>query len=278
MITVFLFIFLLASLIFPSSVRAISPGDLVINEIMKDPSIVSDSNGEWFELYNPTDNAILLDGLEIKDASTDHFVIASPSATINPKGFFILGRNADEATNGEVKVDYQYSNFILGNDDDEIILFSGSTEIDRVEYNNTNFPHTAGKSLSLANPDLDNNLGSNWLSANLQYGAGDFGTPGQENFPTPTSTPTPTPTETSTPTPTNTPTSTPTPTDTPIPTSTETPTSTLTPTNTPTPTPTDTPSPTPSPSPPNHLPFGLDKFTKFLRRFFLQLFINFPLW
>src|SRR5687768_5630304 len=37
------------------------PGDVVISEVMANPLGSSDSNGEWFELYNPSDEPKLLD-------------------------------------------------------------------------------------------------------------------------------------------------------------------------------------------------------------------------
>ena len=43
-------------------VYAAAPGDIVINEIIPDPSAVSDANGEWFEVANTTAGAIDIDG------------------------------------------------------------------------------------------------------------------------------------------------------------------------------------------------------------------------
>ena len=42
-------------------------GDVVINEIMQNPSAVSDANGEWFELYNNTNGSIDINGWTISD-------------------------------------------------------------------------------------------------------------------------------------------------------------------------------------------------------------------
>ena len=35
---------------FAGAARGAAPGDIVINEILQNPSAVSDGNGEWFEL------------------------------------------------------------------------------------------------------------------------------------------------------------------------------------------------------------------------------------
>jgi hypothetical protein len=44
-----------------------NPGDIIITEIMQNPSAVNDSEGEWFEVYNTTGADINLDGWEIRD-------------------------------------------------------------------------------------------------------------------------------------------------------------------------------------------------------------------
>ncbi|MBT3222050.1 MAG: S8 family serine peptidase, partial [Proteobacteria bacterium] len=45
------------------SAADIEPGDLYITEVMVNPKVCKDSIGEWFELYNATDDAINLQGL-----------------------------------------------------------------------------------------------------------------------------------------------------------------------------------------------------------------------
>ena len=48
---------------------------LVINEIMKNPAVVFDNKGEWFELHNPTAGDMDIDGWTIKDKHYDIHVI-----------------------------------------------------------------------------------------------------------------------------------------------------------------------------------------------------------
>ena len=45
------------------SAASISPGDLIISEVMADPKAVSDTYGEWFEVHNLTGNSLDLNGL-----------------------------------------------------------------------------------------------------------------------------------------------------------------------------------------------------------------------
>ncbi len=112
------------------------PSSLVINEIIQNPSAVSDTNGEWFEIYNTTASPIDIDGWTIEDNDFDSHLIDNGGPLFVPsEGYVVLGRNADSGANGGAVVDYQYSDFFLGNSADEVVLLNASlTEIDRVEW------------------------------------------------------------------------------------------------------------------------------------------------
>ena len=160
--------------------------ELVINEIMQNPSAVGDSDGEWFEIHNPTGAAVDIDGWTIRDNDFDSHVINNGGPLSVPAGgYVVLGNNADSGTNGGVTVDYSYNgNFFLSNGADELILEDGGlTEVDRVEWDGgPAFPDPTGASMSLRDPALDNNVGANWCESVTQFGDGDFGTPGSENI------------------------------------------------------------------------------------------------
>jgi predicted extracellular nuclease len=162
------------------------PPVIVINEIMQNPSRVNDNAGEWFELHNPTDADVDINGWTIKDNDLDSHVIDNGGPLlIAPGDYLVLGNNADSATNGGVQVDYEYpGNWYLANGADEVVLLDADlNEIDRVEYDGgPEFPDPNGASMALIAPDLDNNVGANWYEENVvQYGVGDYGTPGWEN-------------------------------------------------------------------------------------------------
>lgn len=162
------------------------PGDVVINEILQNPAAVSDSNGEWFELFNTTSADIDINGWTISDNGSDsHTIDKNGPLIISSGGFLVLGIDSDLGTNGGVEVDYQYDGFILSNSDDEIVLTSDkSIEIDRVEYDGgSNFPDPSGISMSLISPTLDNAVGVNWELATVPFGDSDLGTPGVANRP-----------------------------------------------------------------------------------------------
>ncbi|WP_370003236.1 lamin tail domain-containing protein, partial [Winogradskyella sp.] len=173
-----------------------NPGDLVITEIMKDPTAVIDDNGEWFELHNTTASDIDIDGWTLKDDGTNNYIIDSTidpvtgtgGVTVVPAGgYLVLGRSLDIMVNGGAPIDYAYqNNFNMGNGADEVVLVTpGSVEISRVNYDGgPNFPDVAGVSMQL-NPtflnEIDNDNGGNWCLSMSSYGDGDLGTPGLPN-------------------------------------------------------------------------------------------------
>ena len=157
---------------------------LVINEIMQNPSMVSDAAGEWIEIKNISDNAINLNGLIIRDNDDEQHIITNNNLIIMPGDYLILGNNNDLSLNGGVIVDYVYNGITLSNLWDEIIIEHPSGIIlDEVYYDNgESFPDENGKSMMLISPLLDNSIGSNWIISNTIYGSGDYGTPGNTNI------------------------------------------------------------------------------------------------
>ncbi|MBU1974216.1 MAG: lamin tail domain-containing protein, partial [Nanoarchaeota archaeon] len=158
--------------------------DVVINEIMQNPDVVGDSDGEYLELYNTGDTAEDIDGWTIKDAGTNtHTIDDGGPLTISAEGYLLLCRNSNFAENGGLTCDYEYSSFSLDNSIDEIILEDDLlVEVDRVEYDDgATFPNPSGASMELINYILDNNVGTNWGEATTLFGDGDLGTPGAEN-------------------------------------------------------------------------------------------------
>jgi len=170
----------------PLSVADLVAGDLVISEVMQNPNAVSDSNGEWFEVYNASGSEVELLDLYVYDDGTNAFTV-STSATLEAGGFFVFANDASTATNGGKDVDYEYStaDMALGNGEDEIYLSNGSVVIDGVGWDNgATFPDPTGASMTL-DPDLldanANDDGSAWCQATTSFGDGDLGTPGAAN-------------------------------------------------------------------------------------------------
>ena len=166
-----------------SGIVSPNAGSIIITEIMPDPDAVDDAEGEYFEVYNTTASDIDMLGWVISEAGSDTHTIAS-SVIVPANGYAVFARDANILLNGGFTADYQFSGYELTNTSDEIILTSGVTEIDRVEYNEATFPNLTGASMELslgAYNYTDNNLGSNWGAATTVYGTGDLGTPGSIN-------------------------------------------------------------------------------------------------
>ena len=63
-----------------TAARRSDPGDLVITEVMQNPSAVGDGDGEWFEIQNVSGSDIDIDGWTISDRDSDSHVIATAAA------------------------------------------------------------------------------------------------------------------------------------------------------------------------------------------------------
>ena len=95
----------------------------------------------------------------------------------------VLGSSNNLSNNGGVAVNYTYNGFTLSNQWDEVILQHPSgIIIDSIHYDNgISFPDISGASMMLIDPYIDNSLGVNWVTASVEFGAGDYGTPGEDN-------------------------------------------------------------------------------------------------
>jgi len=158
-------------------------GSIIITEIMKDSGAVSDTNGEYFEVYNTTGASIDMQGWVISDAGSDSHTIAT-SVVVPSMGYAVFGRDETFADNGGVNVNYEYSGIFMSNGADEVQIECSGAMIDAVAYTDGAFPDTAGASMELstnAYTSVANNEGANWASATSAFGDGDLGTPGTVN-------------------------------------------------------------------------------------------------
>jgi hypothetical protein len=149
--------------------------DLLITEVMANPSEVSDLKGEWFELFNPMIESVDLNQIYIRDDGSDiHKIDHDGALLILPNHYFVLGRNENSSMNGGFTADYVYRNFILSNAGDEIVFSNdadGHDELLRLDYN-SNFD-SKGRTRELTRE-------GNYQLTSLKktYGLGDIGTPG----------------------------------------------------------------------------------------------------
>jgi beta-lactamase superfamily II metal-dependent hydrolase len=167
--------------VFPLDGATLEPaGRLVISEIMHDPAAVSDTSGEWFEVFNPGTTPVDINGWTIRDDRSDRHVVTGSTPLLVPaRGFFVLGRNGDPAQNGGYHADYVYTGLNLGNGRDEIELVNPAGQvIDRVAYTGTSpWPDPTGASMQLLSPTADNNRGDSWSTSPTRGGSFDPSSP-----------------------------------------------------------------------------------------------------
>ena len=163
-----------------------STGTVVITEMMINPKAVTDTKGEWFELYNAGTAAVNLHGWTITDqagSSQNKHTISGSGGTLmlQPGKYMVLGKNMDSKTNGGVTVAYSYgkSTWDLGNSGDEIYLHDAAQKlVDKVVYT-TSWTVPNGATLSLKDPSLDNSVSKNWCAETTKWCATcDMGSPG----------------------------------------------------------------------------------------------------
>ena len=168
----------------PISIDRLIPGDLVITEIMNDPSAVLDSDGEWFEVYNASGYRADLDGLLIEDASGAAAIQLSGALIIEDGDYAVFARNGDDQTNGGVIADDTFG-FALNNGADTLTLSNSLGVLDSVGYDSAQgWPATPGSAMSLIPGAMDatsNDDAGNWCLSSSAYGDGDRGTPGAMN-------------------------------------------------------------------------------------------------
>lgn len=129
------------------SSSAVKPaqGEVVISEVMYDPSASGDTNAEWIELYNTAGSPRLLSGLVLKDGGNRTHTIR-PGLVVPPATYVVLvssedGAIASKVPAGVIVYDYntdaatqiQLANGTSGS----IVLLDGATEIARAKYGPT---------------------------------------------------------------------------------------------------------------------------------------------
>ncbi|HYH81692.1 MAG TPA: lamin tail domain-containing protein [Longimicrobium sp.] len=164
----------------PSFTLSSYSGQIVINEVMVDPAVVADTDGEWIEIHNRGTSAVNIQGWTLNSNNDSPQTIGS-SVSVPAGGYVVLARNGNGATNGGVTEDYAYSTLTLANTSDWVALRDDvGASVDSATWS-TAMP--AGATRGVSNPSLDNldAKGANWHTSTVAYGSGDKGTPGARN-------------------------------------------------------------------------------------------------
>lgn len=162
---------------------ALVPGQIVISEVMPDPSKVGDTAGEWFEVLNPLAAPVDLEGLVFesqKGSGVEKFTV-SGSHVVDPGGLFVFGNTADPSRNGGYIPDYTYGGALsFGNASDFVrIRKADGTTLVQVAWTSTQ----SGVSLEVRAGILPTitQAGLGLPAGDMVYGLGDIGTPGFAN-------------------------------------------------------------------------------------------------
>jgi hypothetical protein len=161
-------------------------GDLLITEIMYDPTSLTDATGEWFEIYNNTNLPVDLQHLVIRRNDTEQHIINSQ--IILPSHAYLVLARTDGAAPGSK---YVYNTSItLINTGAILSLYNYGTDgtngsvICSINYGAEGFPVATGASLSLS-PEFLNKTdaikGESWCKSSTAFSTGDLGTPGLPN-------------------------------------------------------------------------------------------------
>ena len=166
-------------------------GELVLTEIMIQPTTVTAANGQYFELRNRAAVRLAVNDVEFVVDGVTFTPPASPLILIEPGATFLVARVADPAANGGITPDLVLGTMPLltttGSDLELIMPGSPDVLLDAVAWDAT-WRHQSGRSLSLspgvlAAPDpatLNDSLVS-WCPSKTLYNAGDRGTPDAVN-------------------------------------------------------------------------------------------------
>jgi hypothetical protein len=153
------------------------PGELVITEVMANPKTLTDNQGEWFEIHNPSQTATYnLRGCEIADDAASKCIITA-DFTVAPLAWATVARSSSPG----FAPTYVCAGLSLTNSDpDQVVLRCGQAVIDRITYDKAK--EAVSSALDGATVDsIANDSTVNWCAATAPYNGEDIGTPGAPN-------------------------------------------------------------------------------------------------
>lgn len=160
----------------PTAFHPDSSGQLVITELMRDPQALNDADGEWIEVWNPSQVGWNLAGCELRDEGSNRHVFGD--FPIDAETSVVLARSASPG----FTPDYVYGGdmFLNNSGADEVIIACDDVEIAAVRYDSS-WGFAPGHSFELGlyfQTEHENDSPDNWCVPSETYGSGDHGTPG----------------------------------------------------------------------------------------------------
>lgn len=162
----------------------LSAGSLIVTEVLPNPGLVPDTNGEWFEVHNPTDRDVNMVGWTVVADDGDTFTIDA-ELVVPAGGYAALGVDGEGSTNGGADISYVYDrlSFSLGDETDSGYLYAGELAVAGFSYT-VAWPIADGVAMQLdptRTSATDAAALESWCGATDPFGAGDLGTPSGAN-------------------------------------------------------------------------------------------------
>jgi hypothetical protein len=158
------------------------PGELLISEIMADPSPGAGSwpECEYLELFNPTERTLLLRDIQLRAGSR---TVLLPEAQLRPGGYLLLCPRGQSPGFGGVGTVLELVSFpVLANSGAELSLSNAQGQVlEHLKYSDTWYrdgkKKNGGWSLERVRYDRPASCASNWVASGALSG----GTPGSPN-------------------------------------------------------------------------------------------------
>ena len=157
----------------------VTPGEVRVSEVHRNPAVVPDTNGEYVELTNTGGRPLALRGMRLSN-NTGTVTIAS-NLMLVPGRPALVHVDGDAGRNGgqPMGLVLPFQAIALGDTADSVTLQSGTTTVDSVTWA-TGFPGGSGTAAE-KRVLTQSNATNNWGAAGAVYGSGDRGSPGALN-------------------------------------------------------------------------------------------------
>lgn len=157
----------------------LTAGALRISEIQRQPGVVPDTNGEYFEVQALGPRPLALKGLRLRDDAAT--ITLASNLMLLPGRPLVFAVDSNQQRNGGLPlgVGLPYQSIALGDATDSLAVLQGTSVIDQVVYG-TGFPGGAGVAAERRDLQASATI-ANFAAAAATYGAGDRGSPGARN-------------------------------------------------------------------------------------------------
>ncbi|HEY3449480.1 MAG TPA: lamin tail domain-containing protein [Myxococcales bacterium] len=161
-------------------------GDLLITEVLANPTAGSGDEAKWIEITNLSNHSINLAGLTFEETSGT-FSLPAGLQLVAAYDRYVIGGSANTAVNGGVVVDAVWTApFTIGGTAGHVRILSGTTVLEELTWDSS-FPTASGIAMNLSSQALQKGTNAHkwfWCGADafISGTTGDKGTPGGANF------------------------------------------------------------------------------------------------